>query len=116
MINYFNLPDRTTSNVLLAKLSQLFLSKESSSVGSVLFLSYLDILRSFPQGPTLGPILFNISLNDLIFFIKETEVCNFSDDTTICSCSLNNKEGAHQLSNDTYTILNWFKANLEFPS
>ena len=46
----------------------------------------------------------------MIFFIQETEVCNFTDDTTIYSCSLNYKE-AHKLSNDTYIVLNWFKVN-----
>ena len=64
-----------------------------------------------PQGSILGPILFNIFIDDLIFFIRETEVCNFADDTTIYSCSLNYKEAAHKLSNDTYIVLNWFKVN-----
>ena len=47
----------------------------------------------------------------MIFFIQETEVCNFADDTTIYSCSLNYKEAAHKLSNDIYIVLNWFKVN-----
>ena len=47
------------------------------------FSSYLEILRGVPQGSILGPILFNIFINDLIFFIQEAEVCNFADDTTI---------------------------------
>ena len=47
----------------------------------------------------------------MIFFIQETEVCNFADDTTIYSWSLNYKEAAHKLSNDTYIVLNWFKFN-----
>ena len=47
----------------------------------------------------------------MIFFIQETEVRNFADDTTICSCSLNYKEAAHKLSNDTHIVLNWFKVN-----
>ena len=47
----------------------------------------------------------------MIFFIQETEVCNFADDTAIYSCSLNYKEAAHKLSNDTYIVLNWFKVN-----
>ena len=51
------------------------------------FSSYLEILRGFPQGSILGPILFNLFINDLMFFIQETEVCNFADDTTIYSCS-----------------------------
>ena len=54
-------------------------------MGSV-FTSYLEILRGIPQGSILGPILFNIFITDLIFFIQETEVCKFADDTTIHSC------------------------------
>ena len=37
-------------------------------IGSV-FSSYLAILRGFPQGSILRPILFHIFINDLIFFI-----------------------------------------------
>ena len=68
-------------------------------------------MRGVPQGSGLGPILFNIFINDLIFFIRETEVSNFADDTTIYSCSLNYEEAAHKLSNDTHIVLNWFKVN-----
>ena len=63
-----------------------YLSKryQQVKIGSV-FSSYLEILRGVPQCSILGPILFNIFINDLIFFIQETEVCNFADDTTIYS-------------------------------
>ena len=85
-----------------------YLSKRYQRVrmGSA-FSSYLGV----PQGSILGPIIFNIFINDVIFFIQETEVCNFPDDTTIYSCSLNYKEAAHKLSNDTYIVLNLFKVN-----
>ena len=89
-----------------------YLSKryQRVKIGSV-FSSYLQILRGVLQGSILGPILFNIFISDLIFFIQETKVCNFADDTTIYSCSLNYKEAAHKLSNDTHIVLNWFKVN-----
>ena len=87
-----------------------YLSKRYQRVkkGSV-FSSYLEILRGVPQGSILGTILVKISVNDLIFFIQETEVCNFADYTTIYLRSLNYKEAAHKLSNDTHIVLNWLK-------
>ena len=89
-----------------------YLSKryQRVKIGSV-FSSYLEIFRGVPQGLILGPILFNIFISDLIFFIQETEVCNFANDITIYSCSLNYKETAHKLSNDKHIVLNWFKVN-----
>ena len=31
----------------------------------------------------LGPLLFNIFLNDFIYIVEHSEVCNFADDNTI---------------------------------
>ena len=47
----------------------------------------------------------------MIFFIQETEVCSIAVESTIYSCSLNYKEAAHKLSNDTHIVSNWFKVN-----
>ena len=79
-------------------------------IGSA-FSSYLEILRGVPQASILGPILFNLFINDLMFFIQETEVCNFADDTTIYSCSSNYEEATQKLSADTHLVLNWFRIN-----
>ena len=46
-----------------------------------------------------------------MFFIEETEVCNFADDTAIYSCASNFEEATLKLSNDTCLILNWFRIN-----
>ena len=46
-----------------------------------------------------------------MFFMQETEVCNFADDTTIYSCSSNYEEATQKLSADTHLVLNWFRIN-----
>ena len=50
------------------------------------FSSWQESVKGVPQGSVLGPLLFNIFLNDLFFLVEETEICNYADDTTIYVC------------------------------
>ena len=49
-------------------------------------------MKSVPQRYFIGPILFNIHLNDLFYLANFTEVCNFADGTMFYACDndLNN--------------------------
>ena len=84
--------------------------KQRTKIGSS-FSSWCDINTVVPQGSILGPILFNIFIKDLLFFIAKSEVCNFAGDLTLYSC---NKYLEHVFSNlkyDLRNVLDWFKIN-----
>ena len=70
------------------KLLQDYLSNRTQRVKlDSTFSSWLGILLGVPQGSILGPLFFNIFLNDMLEFVEKTDICNFADDNTIYSCA-----------------------------
>ena len=47
------------------------------------YSDYNKIISGVPQGSIPGPILFNLSINDLFFFIEIASMHNFADDNTL---------------------------------
>ena len=47
------------------------------------YSSYRYIKLAVPQGYIHGPLQFNIFLNDIFFFVKDTKITNYADDITL---------------------------------
>lgn len=114
--------DYLPHDLLLAKLSTYGIGKRSIKllhsylsnrkhrvrIGSHL-CSWLKVLLGVPQGSILGPLLFNIFINDLLYGI--TDISNFADDNTLFSCVQNLDQVCSSLIGKLNLVLDWFHCN-----
>ena len=75
------------------------------------FSSWKEMKLGVPQGSVLGPLLFNIFINDIFLLLNETEICNYADDTTIYCSHKELQEVILKLENDTVELSNWLAQN-----
>ena len=59
----------------------------------------------------MGPLLFNIFINDLFLAVGDQDLCNFSDDSTLYKCPRSLDEAQCEIENHSAMIISWFENN-----
>ena len=75
------------------------------------YSSWREILYGVPQGSILGPLLFNIFICDMFYFLENHELANYADDSTPYSAKRNHKLVIEELETSSSILFKWLQTN-----
>ena len=84
--------------------------KKNVKIGNF-YSNSLTLLSGVPEESILGPILFNLFLNDLQVTLKMSEFFNFADDNTTSTGSKNMSNLIQTLEKGSGAAVAWFNQN-----
>ena len=73
--------------------------------------SWSEIIKGVPQGSFLGPLIFNIFMNDIFYFITHCKICNYENDNTVSYWHREANTLKQILEKKGLTLLDWFDSS-----
>ncbi len=69
------------------------------------------LTKGIPHGSGLGPIIFNIFMNDAFYFLQKCDFVNYADDDTILKIASTMESLMECLIHDSEVGIDWFHNN-----
>ena len=89
-----------------------YLKNRKQRVGvNKIFSEWERITTGVLQDSILGPLLFNIFLNDLFLFVSNASLINYADDNSLYTFGDNLKKNKDDLQRSFDTVHQWFYEN-----
>ena len=70
------------------------------------YSSWSEILFGIPQGSILGPLLFNIFICDMFYFLEDFDIANYADDSTPYNADNNVESVVNNLEHSSSILFN----------
>ena len=105
------LHDYGFSNETLTLLVTYLTGRKQCVKNNNIFSFFKQIVSGVPQGSILGPILFNIFINDIFVMLSADDIHKFADDNTITALSEIIQDLINALQSKTERAIKWMENN-----